>query len=345
MIKIEHLQIRLSDFHLKDINLSIKKGEFFALMGPTGAGKTLLLEAIAGLIPVKGGDIFIGEQNITHLPPEKRGISIVYQDQALFPHLTVLENIKYGLHFHKIDPEKARMRLNKLVEELNIEYLKNRLPLNLSGGESQRVALARALMVNPAVLLLDEPLSALDPRFKEEIRKGLKRLHQSSDTTFLMVTHDFADVLSLANRGAVMGLGRIEQVGSIETIFQRPGSPFVADFVGMKNLFTVESIGTQAIVKGLQIELGRQMPDNHGYIAIRPEDIVLSKETFASSMRNTFKTIVLGILNQGFFYEVQVQIKGVIFTALITKKSLFELKIQAGQEIFLSFKSTAIHHF
>lgn len=345
MIKIEHLQIRLSDFHLKDINLSIKKGEFFALMGPTGAGKTLLLEAIAGLIPVKGGDIFIGEQNITHLPPEKRGISIVYQDQALFPHLTVLENIKYGLHFHKIDPEKAQKRLNKLVEELNIEYLKNRLPLNLSGGESQRVALARALMVNPAVLLLDEPLSALDPRFKEEIRKGLKRLHQSSDTTFLMVTHDFADVLSLANRGAVMGLGRIEQVGSIESIFQRPSSPFVADFVGMKNLFAVKSIGTQAIVKGLHIELGRQMPNNHGYIAIRPEDIVLSKETFASSMRNTFKTIVLGILNQGFFYEVQVQIKGVIFTALITKKSLFELKIQAGQEIFLSFKSTAIHHF
>ena len=344
-IGIEQLRVHRGNFHLYDINLSVEKGEFFSLIGPTGAGKTVLLEAITGLIPVKHGNIFIEGRQVTRLPPEKRGISIVYQDQALFPHLTVLDNITYGLHFHKIDPKERKRRLHTLVEALNIGHLEKRLPIHLSGGELQRVALARALMVHPSVLLLDEPLSALDPRFKEEIRKGLKELHQSSGTTFLMVTHDFTDVLSLSDRGAVMSGGKIEQVGNIDEIFQKPASPFVAGFVGMKNLFAVNFSGSQAITNGLAIELGRSVPNSHGYIAIRSEDLVLSRETLASSMRNTFRATVSGVFNQGFYFEVQLQIRGVTFAALITKKSLFELDIEPGKDIFLSFKSTAVHSF
>ena len=345
MITVQDLNISLPEFNLSDINLSIGESEFFILMGPTGAGKTVLLEAMAGLVPIRSGKIFIGERDITTLPPEKRDIGLVYQDYALFPHLTVLENITYGLHFHRIDKAQSEIMLSHLLEILNLYDLQGRLPVNLSGGEKQRVSLARALMVEPRVLLLDEPLSALDPGFREEVRNAIKRLHQSSNATFLMVTHDFAEALSLARRAAVMNNGRIEQVGSIEDIFQRPSSTFVADFVGMKNLFAVRFKGTKAVVHSLEIELGREPTNSNGYIAIRPEDIVISREAIASSMRNSFKGGVTGIFDQGFYYEVHVRAGEVTFKSLITKRSVFELQLREGNDVFVSFKSTAIHNF
>jgi len=301
MISIHNLNINLKEFNLYDINLSIDKNEFFALMGPTGAGKTVLLEAIAGLVPLLRGKIFVGEREVTKLPPEKRGISIVYQDYALFPHLTVLQNITYGLHFQKIDKTNAEKRLHRLLGVLNLFDLKNRFPVNLSGGEKQRVALARALIVEPEVLLLDEPLSSLDPNFREEIRSALKRLHQSSNTTFLMVTHDFADVLSLAGRAAVMNKGHIEQIGNVREIFEKPASPFVADFVGMKNLYEASFNKTYSVVSGLKIDIGRAVNPSSRYLAIRPEDIILSREKFTSSMRNNYSGIISQINNHGFF--------------------------------------------
>ena len=345
MITVQGLNINLPEFNLIDINLSIGESEFFVLMGPTGAGKTVLLEAMAGLVPVRSGKIYIGERDVTTLPPEKRGVSLVYQDYALFPHLTVLENITYGLHFHRIDKAQSEVMLTQLLEILNLHHLQERLPVNLSGGEKQRVSLARALMVEPRVLLLDEPLSALDPAFREEVRNAIKGLHQSSNATFLMVTHDFAEALSLARRAAVMNNGRIEQVGSIEDIFQRPSSTFVADFVGMKNLFAARFKGTKAVVHSLEIELGREPTNSNGYIAIRPEDIVISKEAIASSMRNSFKGAVTGIFDQGFYYEVHVRAAAVTFKSLITKRSAFELELHEGTDVFVSFKSTAIHNF
>ena len=345
MITIQGLNINLPEFNLIDIDLSIGEGEFFILMGPTGAGKTVLLEAMAGLVPIRSGKISIGERDVTTLPPEKRDISLVYQDYALFPHLSVLENITYGLHFHRIDKAQSKNMLTHLLEILNLHHLQERLPTNLSGGEKQRVSLARALMVEPRVLLLDEPLSALDPAFREEVRNAIKRLHQSSNATFLMVTHDFAEALSLARRAAVMNNGRIEQVGSIEDIFQRPSSTFVADFVGMKNLFAARFKGRKAVVHSLEIELGREPSNSNGYIAIRPEDIVISKEAIASSMRNSFKGAVTEIFDQGFYYEVHVRAGAATFKSLITKRSAFELELHEGTDVFVSFKSTAIHNF
>ncbi len=345
MIRVEDLNISLPGFDLSNINLSIEENEFFILMGPTGAGKTVLLEAIAGLVPIKSGKILIGEKDITRLPPEKRGISIVYQDYALFPHLTVLENITYGLHFHRIDKAQAEKRLNRLLEVVNLSHLKERLPVNLSGGEKQRVALARALMVEPKVLLLDEPLSALDPGFREEVRNALKRLHQSSNTTFLMVTHDFVEVLSLAGRAAVMNKGRIEQTGQVKEIFEKPASPFVADFVGMKNLFKASFSGTHAMVLGVRIEIGRTVDPSSQYLAVRPEDIVISRNKFSSSMRNNYSGIITQIDNQGFYYEITVQIKDVSFKGLITKGALIELVLEEGIPVYVSFKASAIHIF
>jgi molybdate/tungstate transport system ATP-binding protein len=344
MIRIENLETRLTGFNLHEINLSIEEGEFFILMGPTGAGKTVLLEALAGLIPLRNGKILIGGKDVTRLPPEKRGIGIVYQDYSLFPHMTVMENIKYGLHFHKLGKEEAEKRFGKLIEELGLAHLENRLPLNLSGGELQRVALARALMVKPNVLLLDEPLSALDPAFREEIRHELRRLHRSSNTTLLMVTHDFAEALSLADRGAVINQGRIEQIGRMEDIFQRPSTQFIADFVGMKNIFEAQFKGSRAIIGNeLEIDLGQQLSGNHSYIAIRPDDIAITRKGFASNSGNSFRGIITAMVDQGFYYEVHVQVGKVTFKSLISKKSLFELKVPDGTEVFLSFKPNTIH--
>jgi len=345
MIRIRDLTIHLKEFNLLDINLDIGTNEFFILMGPTGAGKTVLLEAIAGLVPVKSGAIHIGEKNVTRLAPEKRGVSIVYQDYSLFPHLTVRENITYGLHFHRIDKSRSDETFDRLVEDLNLGYILNRLPLNLSGGELQRVAMARALMIDPEILLLDEPLSALDPGFREEIRAGLKKLHRGSNVTFLMVTHDFAEALSLSDRAAIVNNGTIVQTGTMEDIFKRPDSTFVADFVGMKNLFSAEFHGTKARTGTLEIELGVKPADGHGYIAIRPEDIVLSREALTSSMRNSFAGNITEISDCGLYYEAGISVGNITFTSLITKGALFELQLSEGTRTFVSFKSTAIHTF
>ncbi|MBN2418217.1 MAG: ABC transporter ATP-binding protein [Deltaproteobacteria bacterium] len=345
MITISGVNIRLGQFNLRNIELTIKKHEFFILMGPTGAGKTVLLEAIAGLIPVTDGTIAVKGRDVTRLPPEKRKVGIVYQDYCLFPHLTVQENIIFGVRYQLIDKSLVHTRFDRLVKLLNLSHLLQRLPVNLSGGENQRVALARALMVEPEVLLLDEPLSALDPRFREEIRHGLKELHANSNITFLMVTHDFAEALSLADRAAVMNDGKICQSGKVNDLFQKPQSEFVADFVGMKNLFPVRFHGTKALIEGLEIELERQPANGEGFIAIRPEDIVLYREPFLSSMRNAFTGQVQRITDMGLYYEVAIAIRNIIFKSIITKRSLFELELCEGITVNLAFKATAVHDF
>lgn len=343
MIRTEHLNIDLDPFYLRDVTLSVEKNDFFVLMGPTGAGKTVLLEALAGLIPIESGRIWIGGREVTGLPPEKRGISIVYQDYALFPHLTVRENILYGLRYHKTDRREARNRLHEFLETLNLSHLQDRFPTYLSGGEKQRVALARALIVKPELILLDEPLAALDPGFRREIQGIIKKLHQFSGVTFLMVTHNFAEAIALAVRGAVMNNGRIEQVGAIGDIFQRPASTFVAEFVGMKNLFPARFGGTKALIGNLEVESGRALPNGEGYIAIRPEEIILSNEGFATSTKNQFIGEVVGIFDQGLYCEVYVLSGTVTFKSLVTKRSLFEMGISEGLKLFLSFESTAVH--
>lgn len=345
MIRTRDLCITLGEFRLRDINLEIGENEFFVLMGPTGAGKTVLLEAVAGLVPVKSGSIAVDGRDVTSLPPEKRGISIVYQDYCLFPHMNVRENINYGLKFHRSDPAGAARRFDDLVSGLDLTRLLDRDPATLSGGELQRVALARALVVDPAILLLDEPLSALDPSFREEIRLALKALHQTTRTTFVMVTHDLSEALSLADRAAIMNNGAIEQTGTIEDIFKRPESAFAADFVGMKNVFQAHFAGSTAHMDGLEIEMGHPVNHEAACIAIRPEDIILSPGPLTSSMRNSFPGRITAILDHGFFHEVRILSGNTTFRALVTKGALLDLNLHESAPVYLSFKSTAIHVF
>jgi len=351
MIKIENLCVDFPIFSLRNVNLFIKKGEFFVLLGPTGAGKTVLLEAIAGLIPVKRGKIYIGGRDVTDSPPEKRDVSILYQDLALFPHLTVLGNIKYGLRFKKNNPVRAKKIMSELIEKLHLAPLLNRLPETLSGGEKQRVALARALVVEPCVLLLDEPLSSLDPSFREEVREYLKRLHQDTGITFFMVTHDFEDVLYLATKAAMMNQGEIEQVGEVSDIFQKPSSHFVANFVRAKNILSgklvekkghifIDTGNIKVEVTNCNLESGREKV----YFTVRPEDIVISRNPLSSSARNLLSGRVQEILHRGPVLYVTVDV-GEKITALITKASFEEMELRKGDKVFLAFKATAVHVF
>jgi molybdate/tungstate transport system ATP-binding protein len=345
MIEIKDLFIKFPGFALQDINLSIPNGEFFMLLGPTGAGKTLILEAIAGIVPITAGHIFVKGKEITRLPPEHRGTGIVYQDYALFPHLSVLKNITYGLRYHKNDPMASKKRVTRLMEQLGLEPLAQRSTHNLSGGEKQRISLARALAVNPSVLLLDEPLSALDPNFREDIRDLLKKLHQEVKTTFLMVTHDFAEAMFLGERMAVLNDGKIDQIGPVSEVFHKPATPFVAKFMGIKNVFHASFKHTKARVDNLEFHLQSPPEEDRHYVAIRPEDIIISRNGTLGNDVNSFQAKVMGIADRGPYYEVSAGTGDVIFTVMLSKKDFFKSKLQKGKDIHVIIRSSAIHVF
>ncbi len=343
MIQIENLNVKLSGFSLHNIDLTVEKGEFFTLLGPTGAGKTVVLESVIGLISIEKGRIYINNKEVTNLPPEKRGIGIVYQDHALFPHLTVYENIIYGLRYHKVNGKEPGKNLRFIIDRLSLVPLLKRSVKYLSGGEKQRVALARALAVDPSVLLLDEPLSALDPNFREDIREILKKLHVETGITVLMVTHDFTEAHFLAQRTAVINNGRIEQTGSIAEVFHHPSTPFVAEFVGMKNIFPAIFNGNTAKINDLTIHTNSDNNVSNQYVAIRPEHIRISKNKGSVNRCNMLEGTVSKVLNQGFYCDVSIKTKGIKFASIIPTNLM--LNLEKGQKVNMWFDPVDVHVF
>jgi thiamine transport system ATP-binding protein len=230
---------------LRDVSLSVAEGEFFTLVGPSGCGKTTTLRAIAGFETPDSGTVRIGGRDVAGVPPEDRDVGIVFQNYALFPHMTVGENVGYGLRFR--DPpggQSRRERVEELLDLVDMTGMGDRDPAALSGGQQQRVSLARALAPGPDVLLLDEPLSALDARLRERLRVTVRGIQRELGITTIYVTHDQAEALAISDRVAVVNDGRIEQVGTPETVYREPASRFVAEFVGDNNLFDGEVTGT-----------------------------------------------------------------------------------------------------
>ncbi|POA98817.1 putative 2-aminoethylphosphonate ABC transporter ATP-binding protein [Chromobacterium sinusclupearum] len=261
---------------LDAVSLSIRKGEFVCLLGPSGCGKTTLLRLIAGLDLPDAGAIHLSGRDITREAPAKRDYGIVFQSYALFPNLTVADNIAYGLTPRR-DREAHARRVRELLDIVGLPGAERKYPAQLSGGQQQRVALARALATSPGLLLLDEPLSALDARVRDKLREELKGLQKRLGVTTLMVTHDQEEALAIADRVVVMNAGRIEQIGTPAEIYRSPASRFVAEFVGEANWLPAERRGErQALVGGCVLSLERDLPAGDALtLFLRPEDIII----------------------------------------------------------------------
>jgi putative spermidine/putrescine transport system ATP-binding protein len=261
-----------------DLDLEVRHGEFLALLGPSGCGKTTTLRMIAGLTLPDGGSIHFGDRDVTNLPPYLRNAGLVFQGYALFPHMSVSENVAFGLQMRKVGKAEADRRVRGALELVRMEHLADRLPKQLSGGQQQRVALARAIVYEPDALLLDEPLSALDAKLRNDVRAELRRLQQALGLTTVFVTHDQDEAISAADRIVVMSNGRIEQIGTPKEIYERPANLFVAEFIGASNFLPGEAEGADRfrLSSGQVIGYGQVGTDSkRKTIAIRPEHILL----------------------------------------------------------------------
>ncbi|MBW7908564.1 MAG: ABC transporter ATP-binding protein [Kiritimatiellae bacterium] len=309
-VEIRDVSKRFGDFVAVDsVSLEIKKGEFFSLLGPSGCGKTTLLRMIGGFELPTAGAIRIGEKDVTHLPPYKRPVNMVFQSYALFPHLTVLDNVAFGLRYKKLSSANAVKKARESLALVRLEGFEDRLPAQLSGGQRQRVALARALAMEPEVLLLDEPLGALDQKLRKEVQLELKNLQRSLGLTFVFVTHDQEEALTMSDRIAVMNQGRVEQLDASHHVFEYPKTEFVAQFMGAPNFFTgvVKSMAEGLLSIGARTESEIRVrarsnswrPDDAVRFVVRPEKLDLRTKSGTSDGEVSIEVTIEDRVYQG----------------------------------------------
>jgi len=334
-LKLQDVSKSFKEFAIKDINLEIRKGEYFVILGPSGAGKTLILEMIAGLLPPDSGKI-LGMEN------QKTGF--IYQDYMLFPHLSVYNNIAYGLNIRKKKREEIKPIVEKLAGELNISHLLTREVLNLSGGEKQRVAIARAMAISPDIFLFDEPTAALDRNARSKTQSLFLNWHKKDrDSTFIHVTHDFEEALSLGDRIGILLDGCIVQCGTPDHVFNHPASKEAADFLGYRNVFGGPVRDNILYIDNTAVTVPVKSAE-HIYIAIRSDDIILSRTTFQSSARNSFSGTVGNVLKKSSIIEIILDI-GILLAIDITWKSYEEMDIKIGDQLWATFKVSSLKVF
>lgn len=300
MVQLEHVTKEFDDTSVvDDLNLDIKAGEFLTLLGPSGCGKTTTLRMIAGFEKPSSGKILLNGQQVDEMEPYKREVNTVFQSYSLFPHMNVFDNVAFGLKMKKVGKEEIKERVTKALKLVQLEEYGNRKPKQLSGGQQQRIAIARAIVNNPKVLLLDEPLGALDLKLRKQMQLELKHLQQTLNITFIYVTHDQEEALTMSDRIVVMNKGKIEQIGLPVDIYEKPQTRFVADFIGQTNILegnVAEINGDMATMEfsGQTIEIPNTNEVTKGeevYISVRPEKMKVSSTPFDSSinLKATYK--------------------------------------------------------
>jgi putative spermidine/putrescine transport system ATP-binding protein len=292
---------------LQDLDLTIRAGEFIALLGPSGCGKSTALNCLAGLLPLTGGSIWQDDRRIDTLPPEKRGFGMVFQNYALFPHMTVRSNIAFGLQMRRLPKAEIASRTEEAIRLVQLEEHVGKLPGQLSGGQQQRVAIARAVVLEPSLVLMDEPLSNLDAKLRLEMRTEIRRLHQSLGLTTVYVTHDQEEALSMADRLVVLRKGRVQQIGTPEDLHTRPANWHVADFMGFRNLLqqkVSQADAHGAVVEGNGLRLtatpmGQVSSGDEVVVGVRPEDLVVRTGASPADGGNTVHATVEVVEYQG----------------------------------------------
>jgi spermidine/putrescine transport system ATP-binding protein len=343
MIEIREVTKCFGTFTAVDgVSLDVAAGEFLTLLGPSGCGKTTLLRMLSGFETPTRGALRIDGEDVTHLAPYRRNVNQVFQSYALFPHLTVAENIAFGLRMQKVPAAEIERRVGEVIDLVALGGFSARRPHELSGGQRQRVALARAIVPQPKVLLLDEPLSALDAKLRQQMQLELKRLQRHLGMTFVFVTHDQEEALTMSDRVAVFNRGRVEQVGAPSEIYHQPRTTFVADFIGEANLLRAEALSrTPAAVRlrvegGLEIEIpAERWPSDWGggVVSLRPEKILVSKRPIGDAAGFTAR--VTDELFQGALDRLHLQTEsGTRLTALVANESALREAIHAGDTVW-----------
>ncbi|OGO41457.1 MAG: ABC transporter, partial [Chloroflexi bacterium RBG_16_57_9] len=328
-----------------DVSLSIEQGEFVTLLGPSGCGKTTTLRLIAGFEFPTSGQISLAGQVINEVAPNKRDMAMVFQSYAIFPHLSVYENIIYGLKIRRLSEAEIRAKARNVLELTELIGLENRAPNQLSGGQQQRVALARALVMEPKILLFDEPLSNLDARLRVQMREEIRRIQQHLSITSVYVTHDQAEAMTLSDRIVVMDRGRIQQVGTAQDLYQRPASRFVADFIGKANFVEAQVLGVEEGKVEVNV-MGRWLrvpdstmpfvPGERVILIVRPEEVVLGKNT------DGFAGIVRRAAYLGSLVEYDVEVNGQLISAVDTDPRQL-LLYPRGSEVGVRFLEDCIY--
>ncbi len=341
MLEIKDLKVKVGEFNIDVKKLKLEDGDYLIIVGPTGAGKTVLLETIAGFhTPIKG-KIILNGKDITASPPNRREISIVYQDYMLFPHMTVRENIEYPLKLRKINGN-----VEELARKLGIEKLLDRYPPTLSGGELQRAAIARAVILKPKLLLLDEPFSALDPKMRDSARALVRDFIAELGIDTIHVTHDFSDAWVMGNKLAVMRDGQIVRYGPVDEVFADPRNDFVASFLGSTNILNGRVVENDDLTKikinGIAVftvdsaQIGRRV-----LLSVRPENIVLSKEEPRGSQRNVLLLEIKGMRKEGHIVWIDLGNENLNLKAILTPNAVESMGLTVGMRVYTSFKASA----
>ena len=334
---------------IPDLSLEIKEGEFFTLLGPSGCGKTTLLRMIAGFNSIEGGEFYFNDTLINNLDPAKRNIGMVFQNYAIFPHMTVRKNVEFGLKNRKLSKEQIKKQTDKFMKLMHVDEYADRLPERLSGGQQQRVALARALCIEPDVLLFDEPLSNLDAKLRVEMRTVIKGIQRNVGITTVYVTHDQEEAMAISDRIAVMNAGVIQHVGTPKNIYQRPANLFVSTFIGRSNVMNAQLAvkdGKCYVVtpSGYQAEMTNVLPqyqkDQDVVMSIRPEELLLNRDASAEGIGAVVEDcVVLGLMTH---YFVKLESGE---DAEIIQESSIDSIIEPGTQIKLTINTDKVNLF
>ncbi|MDF7806897.1 ABC transporter ATP-binding protein [Pontiellaceae bacterium B12219] len=295
---------------LKYVELKVEKGEFFTLLGPSGCGKTTLLRVVAGLEMADSGMVMLGGEAITWKPANERPVNTVFQSYALFPHLTVLENISFGLISRKIPKAEAIIKAKEMLDLVQLDGFGDRKPDQMSGGQRQRVALARALANEPELLLLDEPMSALDAKLRVQVQIELRQIQQRLEKTFIMVTHDQQEALTVSDRMAVMNVGEVAQMGDVREVYDRPKSKFVADFLQTQNFIEAERVADHRIRTTYgEWAVTDPVPWEKGTVTVRPENLSVTSDSAACTFKGRVETSLYRGCYQELFLDNGLQVE------------------------------------
>jgi len=351
MIELRQVTKRFGTYEaLRDASFQIKAGEFMTFLGPSGCGKTTCLRLISGFETPDAGRIFIDGRDVTFDPPYRRDVNQVFQNYALFPHLTIYENIAFGLRMKRVAPAEIARRVERVVQMTSLGDFVGRKPSQLSGGQRQRVALARAIICEPKVLLLDEPLSALDAKLRTQMRVELKQLQKTLGITFVYVTHDQEEALTMSDRVAVINAGRVEQIGTVHEIYHQPATRFVASFIGETNIVEAQILDTDTENLRCMIEGGLELlvckhkshPSAKLLLSLRPEKIRLHRKDPGGI--NTFPCQVAMQIFKGAVNELTLSVPGNIqLGAILANDGHVEKTFHEGDHIFASIRPEDLH--